>query len=104
MDKILDDAVVGQIQDAFEAMKEPVQILFFGSKKDCDYCQDAEQLLTELAATHEHIGLSIYDLEANGDVAAQFQVDKAPAIVIAAKDGAQITDLGIRFSGTAIGT
>jgi glutaredoxin-like protein len=103
MKKILDEQVVRQINKAFAELKEPVQILFFGSKDDCDYCADELQLLEEVAATHKGLGLSIYDLETDREIAAKFQIDKAPGIVIAAKDGDTIVDLGIRFSGVPSG-
>ncbi len=103
MDKILDKAVVKQIEEAFRELKEPVQILFFGSQESCEYCQEVQQLLEEVAATHELISLSSYDLHEDQAVAEQFNVDKAPGVVVAAKDGAEITDLGIQFSGIPSG-
>ncbi len=101
--RILDDSVLGQVQDAFAALKQPVQILFFGSKDNCDYCGEERQLLDEVAALHEGIGLTVYDLETDRDVAEQFHVDKVPAVVIAAKDGDQVKDLGIHFAGIPSG-
>lgn len=103
MEKILDEQVISQIHKAFSELKEPVQILFFGSKDGCDYCADELQLLEELAATHKQLGLSTFDLDGDREMAAKFQVDKAPGIVIAAKDGDEIVDLGIRFSGVPSG-
>ncbi len=103
MNKILDGAVVRQIMEAFTELKEPVQILFFGSKENCDYCEGTQQLLEEVAATHDQVGLSVYDLKADHEVAAAFHVDKAPGVVVAAKNGTEITDLGIRYSGVPSG-
>jgi glutaredoxin-like protein len=103
VEKILDDSVLGQVQDAFAALKEPVEVLFFGSKTGCDYCPDERQLLEEVAILHDGISLSFYDLEADKEAAERFGVDKAPTIVVAAKNGAEITDLGIRFSGIPSG-
>jgi glutaredoxin-like protein len=103
VEKLLNDQVVEQIQQAFAQIKEPVQILFFGSKTNCDYCNEARQLMEEVAAIHDHLGLTVYDLQDNADVAAQFNVDKAPAIVIAAKNGTDVVDLGIQFSGIPAG-
>lgn len=103
MKKILDEQVVRQIDEAFAELKEPVQILFFGSKDDCDYCADELQLLEEVAATHKQLRLSTFDLDTDREMAAKFQVDKAPGIVIAARDGDAIVDLGIRFSGVPSG-
>jgi glutaredoxin-like protein len=103
MQKILDEQVLQQISKAFAEFKEPVQILFFGSKDGCDYCSDELQLLEEVVVTHKGLGLSTYDLDGNREMAAKFQVDKAPGIVIAAKEGDEIVDLGIRFSGVPSG-
>lgn len=103
MEKLLNAETIGQIKDVFAQMKEPVQILFFGSDGDCDYCGDTRQLLEEVAAADNRIGLSVYDLSADALVAKQFNVDKAPGIVIAAKNGDQILDFGIQYSGIPSG-
>jgi len=103
MEKLLNEQIIDQVKQAFAQMKEPVQMLFFGSRENCDYCTEAQQLLEELAAVDEKLGLSIYDLQDNADVAAQFNVDKAPGIVIAAKDGDQVIDFGIQYSGIPSG-
>jgi len=103
MEKLLNEQVVSQISQTFAQMKEPVQILFFGSQDNCEYCADTHQLLEEVVATDEKLGLSVYDLHDNAEMAGKFNVDKAPAFVIAAKDGDQITDLGIQYSGIPAG-
>jgi len=103
MEKLLNEQIIDQIKQTFAQMKEPVQLLFFGSRQDCDYCTETQQLLEELAAVDEKVGLSIYDLQDNADMAAQFNVDKAPGIVIAAKDGSQITNVGIQYYGIPSG-
>ena len=103
MEKLLNEQVVSQIKKTFEQMKEPVQLLFFGSQDNCEYCADTRQLLEEIAAVDEKVSLSIYDLQDNADMAARFNVDKAPAIVIAAKDGEQVIDFGIQYSGIPAG-
>lgn len=103
MEKLLDEQVISQIKQTFEQLKEPVQLLFFGSQDNCEYCADTRQLLEEVAAIDGKLSLGIYDLQQNADMAAQFNVDKAPAIVIAAKDGGQIIDFGIQYSGIPAG-
>ena len=103
MEQLLDDRVMGQVQDAFAGLKEPVELLFFGSQSECDYCGDERQLLEEVAALHEAIHPSFYDLDVNRELAEEFHVDKAPTLVIAARDGDEIKDLGIRFSGIPSG-
>lgn len=103
MENLLNEQVVGQIKQAFADLVHPVQILFFGTKENCEYCNETQQLLTEIAATDSKLGLSLYDLNDNADLAAQYKVDKAPAIVIASQNGSQIVDLGVQFSGIPAG-
>ncbi|MBK9924406.1 MAG: thioredoxin family protein [Anaerolineales bacterium] len=103
MEKVLNDQIVKQIEEAFAGVKEPVQILFFGSKDNCDYCNETRQLLEEVIALNDKLELSVYDMQENADVAGQFNVINAPGIVIAAKDNAEVKNLGIQFSGIPSG-
>lgn len=103
MENLLNKQTISQIKEAFAQMKEPVQILFFGSSEACDYCADTRQLLEEVAAVDDKLGMSIYDLQADADVASKFNIDKAPGIVIAARNGDQTIDFGIQYSGIPSG-
>ena len=103
MEKLLNEQVVSQISQTFEQMKEPVQILFFGSQDNCEYCTDTRQLLEEVAGIDEKVSLDFYDIKENADMAAKFNVERVPAIVIAAKNGDQVTDFGIQYSGIPAG-
>ena len=103
MEKLLNDQIAKQINEAFKELTEPVQILFFGSKDNCDQCFETKELLQEVTALHEKLGLSIYDLQDDREIAGQFNVFNVPGIVIAAKDGSQAIDLGVQFSGIPSG-
>src|SRR5512147_787646 len=103
MEKVLNDQIVKQIKEAFAEVQEPVQVLFFGSKNGCDYCNETQQLLEEVTALNDKLELSVYDVQEHQDVASQFNVTNAPGIVIAAKDGAEVKNLGIQFSGIPSG-
>lgn len=103
MEKILNEQITKQIKEVFAELAHPVQILFFGSEENCEYCGDAEKLLREISEINEKINLSIYDLKKDADIAAQYNVDKTPVIVIASKIGEQVIDLGIQFSGIPSG-
>lgn len=102
MEKLLNEQIVGQVKDVFNGMKEPVQILFFGSET-CDYCTETRQLVEEVADTHASISAAYYDLDKDATMAAEFNVDKAPAIVIAAKNGDEVVNYGIQYSGIPSG-
>ena len=103
MEKLLSVHVMRQIQEAFTDLKEAVQIVYFGSKENCEYCSETQQLLEEVKALSDRLELKIYDVQKDRELAARFHVTEAPAIVIAAKNGAEVTDLGIQFLGIPSG-
>jgi len=67
------------------------------------YCADTQQLIEEVVDISDKLSLDIYDLDADADVAEKFNVDKAPGIVIAGKDGDTVSDFGIRYAGIPSG-
>lgn len=103
MEKLLNEQVISQVKQAFAQMKEPVQLLLFTSRENCDYCTEIRQLLDELVAVDDKLGLTVYDLQDNADVAAQFNVDKFPVIVVAARDGDQVVNYGVQYAGLPSG-
>lgn len=103
MEKLLDDQVIKQIRASFAELKEPVEILFFGSKDRCDYCAETRQLLEEVSALSDKLELQVFDLQDDAEMAAKFHVTESPAIVVAARDGAEVRDLGIQFLGIPSG-
>jgi glutaredoxin-like protein len=103
MAQLLNDDIIKQISEVFKELKNPVHIMFFGSKENCDYCDDTRQLVEEVTALSDFLSIEIYDIEADGDLAEKFNVDKAPGLVIAAKEGDQVTDFGVRLAGIPSG-
>jgi alkyl hydroperoxide reductase subunit AhpF len=57
----------------------------------------------EVAAISDRLSVTVYDVEADADLAAKYNVDKTPGLVIAAKEGEQVTDFGVRLSGIPSG-
>lgn len=102
-DALLNEQTTGQIREAFSTLKESVAILFFGSRENCDYCDDTRQLLEEVTALDDRLTLKVHDIDADSEVAKLYRVDKTPGIVIAAMDGDQISDFGIQYSGIPSG-
>ncbi|HET9906871.1 MAG TPA: thioredoxin family protein [Anaerolineales bacterium] len=103
MEKFLNEQIVKQIEEAFAAMENPVQVLYFGSQDHCDSCTETQQLLEEVTATSDKIELSVYDLKDNREIAERFNVTNAPGIVIAAKNDTEVKNLGVQFSGAPSG-
>ena len=101
--RLLDDNITSQVREAFASLKEPVKVLFFSSQDNCQYCNDTQQLLEEVTSLSEKLSLDVLDLEQDAELAARYQVDKAPGIVIAAQNGDEIVDYGIRYAGIPSG-
>jgi glutaredoxin-like protein len=103
MQKVLDPQITKQIQQVFDEIEQSVQVLLFTSNEACDYCNETKQLLEEVAALNDKIGLSVYDIDRQPEVASRFSVTNAPGIVIAAKDDQDVKNLGIQFAGIPSG-
>jgi alkyl hydroperoxide reductase subunit AhpF len=102
-ERLLNDEISRQIQTVFDQLTEPVEVLFFGKKTDCTYCDDTRQLVEEVVGLSDKISLVTYDLDEDAEMARQYRVDKAPGLMIAGRHGDQILDYGIRFAGIPSG-
>lgn len=103
MSDLLNEDIRGQVRQAFEQLVEPVQVLFFGSQEDCEYCADALQLVEEVASLSDQIRVQVFDMEADAAVAAAYNVTMAPGLVIAADDEDGPLDYGVRYAGIPSG-
>jgi len=103
MAELLNEAIKNQVREVFAQLEQPVQVLFFGQETDCEYCDDTRQLVEEVSALSDKLQLKVYDLQGDAEIARQYHVDKAPALVFAARDGEAIHDYGIRMAGIPAG-
>ena len=102
--RLLNDQVVKQVKEVFDSqLKQPVDVLFFGQQHECEYCDDTRQLAQEVTALSPKLSLHTYDLDQQADIARQYGVDKAPTLVLTARDGEITTDYGVRFAGIPSG-
>ncbi len=102
-ERLLNDEIVRQVGEVFAQLVAPVQVLYFGRKDGCDTCDDTLQLVEEVVAISDKLGLEKYDLDEHAEAAARYNVDKAPTLVIAAQDGDGVLDYGIRMAGIPSG-
>ena len=103
MATLLNENVQSQIRDAFEDLKHPVRILFFGTKEQCQNCADTLQLVEEVTSLSDQLNLSTFDVERDTAVAEHYNVQLTPGLVIAGEDDDGPVDYGIRFSGIPSG-
>lgn len=103
MEKVLDPQITKQIQQAFDEIEQPVQVLLFTSKETYAYCNETRQLLEEVVALSDKVELSVHDIDQEPEMASRYSVRNAPGIVIAARGEQGVTNLGIQFSGIPSG-
>ncbi len=103
MASLLTTEIKNQVRDVFTNINKPVNILFFGQEENCPFCDDTRQLLEELVELSDNLQLTVFDLDKDSTIASQYNIDKAPGFVLAAQDGEEIVDFGIRFAGIPSG-
>jgi glutaredoxin-like protein len=103
--QLLDDNIRKQVRQLFEDIKEPVEVLLFGSsdRESCPYCEDTQQLLEEVVELSEKLSLKVYDIDTDAETAQTFKVDAVPTIVMAGIDEQGVIDYGVRYKGIPSG-
>jgi alkyl hydroperoxide reductase subunit AhpF len=82
----------------FEALSNPVRLVFFNQEFECESCRDTRALLEETAALSAKLKLEQYNFQLDLPQVEQYGVDKIPAVAVAGE-----RDYGIRFYGTPAG-
>ena len=104
MTQLLNDDIIKQVKELFDKeLNQPVEVLFLGSDKDCDYCDDTLKLVEEVTDISDKLFLSRYDLDKDVEISQQYKVNMVPGLVIAARDVENIQDFGIRYAGIPSG-
>ena len=105
MPPFLSNPVIQQVKDLFKGLRHPVEVIFFGSHtQNCGYCEQTLQLLNEVVVLSGLLSFQECDLQQDAALAAQYGVDKAPAMVFTAPDGDRLIDYRIRFYGIPVGS
>ncbi len=103
-EQMLDEKIQEQVKQIFAELKEPVSVLFFGSKEqNCDYCDQTRQLMGEVVALSDKLSLQAYDVDEQPEIAAQYHVEHVPGIAMVSPDGDGYKDYGIRYAGIPAG-
>ena len=94
-----------QLRQAFSEMTAPVRLLFFTQTIDCEPCVQTRQILDELPALSDKIAIEEVNFVLDKDTAAQYAVDRVPAIAVLGQNGSgePTEDSRIRFLGTPSG-
>lgn len=100
---LLNEDIKRQVSEYFLKLESPVQLLFFGSAGNCDYCDDTLQLIKEVTEVSDKLDLQVFDLDVDSEIAQKYHVDKAPSIVLLGNHGDGFEDYGVRFLGIPAG-
>ena len=87
-----------EIRAQIGELSTEVKIIVFTQSANCQYCGEVQTILEEFSQVIDNVKLEKYDIEANPDVAQQYKVKRAPAIVIMGEK-----DHGIRYYGLPAG-
>ncbi|MHC5035753.1 MAG: protein disulfide oxidoreductase [Planctomycetota bacterium] len=97
-----------KLSDLFkERLTDPVTVMMFSQRKStlvlpesltCQFCQETEALLKEVAELSDKITLEIHDLVEEKEKAETYNVDKIPAILLIGEK-----DFGVRTFGSPVG-
>ena len=96
---MLSPADQDKLRASFGEMTSPVRLLFFTQALDCDTCLQTRQILDELPALSDKITVEEVNVVLEKDKAAQYGIDRVPAIALAGAD----SDSRIRFLGAPAG-
>jgi alkyl hydroperoxide reductase subunit AhpF len=93
-----------KLREAFDEMTAPVRLLFFTQALECEPCVQTRQILDELPALSDKIAIEEVNFVLDKDRAAQYAVDRVPAIAVLRVSGSgEAEDSRIRFLGTPSG-
>ena len=101
---LISDGDQEKLKDAFGEMLRPVRLLFFTQTLGCETCLQAKQILDELPPLSDKITIEEVNFILETEKAAQYEVDRVPAIAVVGQDEAGAErDSKIRFLGTPAG-
>ncbi len=94
-----------KLRESFTEMTGPVRLLFFTQTLDCEPCTQTRQILDELPALSDKVTIEEVNFILEKDKAAQYRIDRVPAIAVLGGDeaGQPTQDSRIRFLGTPAG-
>jgi glutaredoxin-like protein len=97
---LLDEKTRKDIKVLLEDLAGPVKMIVFTQEFECQYCRETRELIEEIGALSDLIGVEVLDFQENGDRAEELNIDKIPAIAILGNDN---RDYGVRYYGIPSG-
>ncbi|MGQ9630721.1 MAG: protein disulfide oxidoreductase [bacterium] len=95
---ILPDDVKDQVRRRFEGLPNPVKLVVFTQKLECQYCEDNRRLVEDVASLSDKLTAEVYNFAIDKEAAEKYKIDKIPALAIVGEK-----DYGIRYYGIPSG-
>src|SRR5687768_9829518 len=92
-----------RLRESFTELKRPVRLLFFTQALGCETCLEARQILDELPPLSDKISIDEVNFVLDGERAAQYAIDRVPAIAVGYEEDGTVKDSRIRFIGVPAG-
>ena len=102
---LLSPADQEKLRESFDEMTTPVRVLFFTQALDSEPCNQTRKILDELPPLSDKITIDEVNFVLEKEKAAQYAVDRVPAIALLAggANGTGDKDSRIRFLGSPSG-
>jgi glutaredoxin-like protein len=95
---MLGESVRKKASELLARVANPVRLVLFTQESDCQFCKDAVALVRELGGLSDKLSVEVLDLQKDNAKAAEYRVDKVPALVVTGEK-----DYGIRYYGVPTG-
>ena len=83
-----------EIKKRLSEITHEVKIILFTASLNCETCPETERLLQAVAGLSDQVHLEIFNLYVDREKAAQYKIDRVPAVIIEGE-----RDYGIRYFG-----
>ena len=96
---MLPDEIKQEVKKKFDKeLRNPVKLIYFTEKLECQFCKETHQLLDEIVTLSDRISLNVFNFAIDKEEVDKYKIDKIPAIVIMNEK-----DYGIRLFGLPAG-
>ncbi len=92
---LLDENTKQQVKELLSQMESEVALIFFATEGKCDYCNEIDALIGEIASVADKLKVEKYVLEKDAEKAKELGVDAAPVLLLKGKNKGDIRFYGI---------
>jgi glutaredoxin-like protein len=95
---MMSETVRTKAAEILTKLPNPVRLVVFTQENECRFCKEAREMAQELAGLTDKLSVEVYDLQKDSAKAAEYGVDKMPAICVTGDK-----NYGIRYYGVPAG-